>query len=551
MKLFFRYKHIILLLMLTFLAVKPLIHQGLPPTHDGEYHIIRFYEFDKALRDGDWYPRWAYDLNNGYGIPLFNYVYPLPNYVASLLYTFGIGFIDGFKMSLLLATVVGVLFFYFWTKLFFDKIAAVTAAIFYAFSPYRFVDIYVRGSVGEVWALAFFPAFLWAVTLLMQKRKIPYVVLAAIFFALTIFSHNIVGLMFAVFGFIYTMFLFFICTPTKKMLLASLSVFILGVCLSAIFWLPALGETSFVKNLQLYNVDDHFPEIYQLLIPSWGTGFSGKDLGNQMSFQIGTANLLAVCAAFFLFLRSWKARDKNKNVLIFFVMSLITVVCLMLNITRPIWHFVPLLNYFQFPWRFLSLVILICSFIAGAVISMINGKKRKVSVSIIFIFLAVTLSLSYTQPAYYHQRSDAHYLTRENFIHGTNSQGDMFNTIWIAQKPPLKKSKVEIVQGKGIVVVHNSKTSLLTFSVMSDEVSQIVVNTAYFPGWEVYIDGEKILVQKTRIGSITFPVSKGEHSVVVHFNDTMIRRVGVGISFFGLVVCLGMLLLRKKLEKLL
>src|SRR5882724_2716317 len=121
--------YIFILLGIIFLAVKPLIHSGLPPTHDGEYHVIRFYEFDKALRDGDWYPRLAFDLNNGYEVPLFNYVYPFPNYIASLLHTFGMSFIDAFKANLLWATVIGVLFFYLWARLFFDKLSSTTSAV--------------------------------------------------------------------------------------------------------------------------------------------------------------------------------------------------------------------------------------------------------------------------------------------------------------------------------------------------------------------------------------------------------------------------------------
>ena len=192
-----QHSHILFLLFIVFLAVKPLLHPGLPPTHDGEYHLVRFYEFDQAIRDGDWYPRWAKDLNNGYGIPLFNYVYPLPNYVASLLHLFGVSFIDGVKLNLLLATLVGVLFFYFWLRLFFDKTSAMVGAIFYAFAPYRFVDIYVRGSVGEVWALGWFPTFLWSVTKLIKTGKVKYIILSGVFFALTVLSHNIVALIFA------------------------------------------------------------------------------------------------------------------------------------------------------------------------------------------------------------------------------------------------------------------------------------------------------------------------------------------------------------------
>ncbi len=86
-----------LVLFAALFAAYPLLHSGLPPTHDGEYHVIRFYEFDKTLRDGNLYPLWGSDLNFTYGVPLFNYVYPLPNYVASFFHLLGSSFIDAFK----------------------------------------------------------------------------------------------------------------------------------------------------------------------------------------------------------------------------------------------------------------------------------------------------------------------------------------------------------------------------------------------------------------------------------------------------------------------
>src|SRR3989344_2032187 len=147
---------IIIVVFFGIIAGFSLLHKGLPPTHDGEYHVVRFYEFDKTLRGGDWYPRWAADLNNGYGIPLFNYVYPLPNYVSFTLHLLGISFISSFKLNLFFAILIGSVFFYLWARMFWGKLGGIVSSVFYTFSPYHFVDIYIRGSVGEVWALAFF-----------------------------------------------------------------------------------------------------------------------------------------------------------------------------------------------------------------------------------------------------------------------------------------------------------------------------------------------------------------------------------------------------------
>src|SRR5438132_654086 len=106
----------VIVLILSFPVVSPLLHSGLIPTHDGEYHVVRFYEFQKAISEGVFFPRWASDLNFGYGVPLFNYVYPFPNYVGFLLVLFTRSFIDSFKLELLFSTLIGSMFFYLWTK---------------------------------------------------------------------------------------------------------------------------------------------------------------------------------------------------------------------------------------------------------------------------------------------------------------------------------------------------------------------------------------------------------------------------------------------------
>ena len=44
---------------------------------------------------------------------------------------------------------------------------------------------------------------------------------------------------------------------------------------------------------------DHFPDLFQLLFPSWGTGFSGVGItADEMSYQIGIVPLLVLCVSF-------------------------------------------------------------------------------------------------------------------------------------------------------------------------------------------------------------------------------------------------------------
>lgn len=514
------------------LAGFSLLHSGLPPTHDGEYHVIRFYEFDKILREGNIYPRWASDLNNGFGVPLFNYVYPLPNYVASFLHLFGISFIDAFKLNMFFATIFGGLFFYLWAKDFWGAYGAVVSSSFYTFSPYRFVDIYIRGSVGEVWALAFFPAMLWAITKLLKEGNKAFVIPSSVFLAAIIFSHNILALMFFLFLIVYIGFLLTQIKNKRYVILSSLYVTFLGLGLSSIFWLPALFEKQYVTGLQIFNIKENFPEFYQLIIPSWGSGFSGVELQNQMSFQIGIANLLSIVFSIIFLPFYIKKKIKHKSIIIFFLIWFMMVIFLMLNISSPIWENVPLINYFQFPWRFLSLEILIASFLAGTVFNVWNSK----TLAFFLLILVVLLGIEYTKPAYYHNRNDNYYLTRPNFIDGTNSPGNFFNTIWMNGNLKKEKEKIKLIKGEVNINKNSIKTTDYKFNIFSKKDSVLLVNTAYFPGWSVFINKEKKEITANKDGLFSFNLPKGNYMVEIKFSNTDIRAIGEILSLTTLFI---------------
>lgn len=512
-----------------------LLHEGLPPTHDGEYHVVRFYEFDKTLRGGDWYPRWAADLNHGYGIPLFNYVYPLPNYVSSALHMLDISFIDAFKLNMFFATIIGSAFFYLWTKQFWGKLGGIVSSVFYTFSPYHFVDIYIRGSVGEVWALAFFPAFLWAYTKFVKSKRKMFLVFSSIFLALIIFSHNILALMFFLFSLSYILLL--ICKEKNKkyLMLSSFILILLGLGLSAIFWLPAIYETKYVTGLQIFDVSAHFPDLYQLLIPSWGSGFSGAGMQNELSYQIGVANLLGIFLSVIVIILQIKRKDKKAYYSLFFLLWSILVLFLMLGISKPVWQLVPFMNYFQFPWRLLSVEILFASFLAGSIFSL-NIKKRLINVglAIFLVFVAFVLGIGYAKPAYYMYRADSYYLTRSNFIDGTNSIGNVFNTIWFNQN--LRRQNERIIIDKGRIESSVTKPTVHRYFVSIYAESRITLNIAYFPSWNVYVDGKKIATRQDGNGLISFIVPLGNHLIEVKFGDTPIRTIANSISLISFFI---------------
>lgn len=520
---------VIFVIGIAFLSVLSLFHTGLPPTHDGEYHVIRFFEFDKTLRDGNWYPVWAPDLNYTYGSPLFNYVYPLPNYFSSIMHLLGFSFIDAFKGNLVLASFIGSIGAFLYGRQRFSSWGGILTSTFYTFAPYHFLDIYIRGSVGEVWALALFPFCLWMFDKLSKNATLPRIAYAAIFYSLIIFSHNILAVMFSGFLATYIIFLAHESKDKKKTVIALCISILLGLLMSSIFFLPALLEQKYVVGLKVFDVEKNFPELFQLLVPSWGSGFSGGTLSDQMSFQVGMANLVVVVIACVGLV--WK---KKKNVFHFFLLAWFTGLFFLITpYSSNVWRIIPLLSYFQFPWRLLSLLILVNSILAGSLISIY--KSRVLYITVMVVLLLTTFS--YAHPPYFFNRGDDFYTKNPNFIYGTNSIGNVFQTTWFPQQKKLPSAYDE----KKILVVKKT-SNMQTYRVHLLNAESVKFNTAYFPGWTGYINNNKKEIYEVN-GLISVNLPKGDYLFSLRFENTLIRVISAGIS--GIAIIFVLLLIFK------
>ncbi len=506
-----------------FFSIYPLFQGGLPPTHDGEYHIVRFYEFNKTLMDGNWYPRWATDLNFMYGSPLFNYVYPLPNYIASIFHFFGLSFIDTFKVNLIFATIIGSISSFIYMKQRYGVWSGVVTSVFYTYAPYHFLDIYIRGSVGEVWALAFFPFALLAIDSIQKKPNVRNIFLGAIVYALIIFSHNILAVMFTFFAFFYCLLALY---NAKNRLVLAFSLFcslILAFLLSSVFILPALLEQKYVVGLQIFQTTKNFADLYQLLIPSWGSGFSGGSMFSQMSFQIGVANILVFFIIIFCFI--FKKIKKEKLFIIFFMIWLLFSCFLITPYSAFLWENISFMDNFQFPWRTLSIGILCGSILAGCIPTIFRSKI----VYIALIIVCIGFSHSYAHPPYFLTRIDSDLYTKPNFIYGTNSIGNSFQTRWLPQQNKLFTSRANVP----IDIVFESTTKR-KYKVNLKNERDIVFNISYFPGWFAQVDGKNVKIKENN-GKVEIYMPKGEHEVTLVFSDTYTRKVANAISIT--VVC--------------
>lgn len=480
----------------------PLFEKGFIPTHDGEYHIIRFWQFYRMLSNGALFPRWAPDLNSGYGLPLFIFHYPFPNYIGAFFHLFGVTFVDSFKLALAIGYIFACASCFSWLKKLFSLFAATCAAIIFSVIPYWFVEIYVRGSVGEVWAIAWFFAALNAV-----EKKHP--IILALCCALIIVSHNILAMLLIPTVFIYVFI-------RNRSLLVSVAT---GILLSSYFWLPAIFERGFMTGLNTVDYKDHFVQLFQLLIPSWGTGFSVREMtSDEMSFQIGIVPMFIMLFAMFC-----KATQLAK----FFLILLCIAVVLTLEVSQPIWSWLGFMQFIQYPWRLLVFTLPVTAYLAASVV-----ERCPRWLSVVLSILAVLFSTGYMRPVIYAPRNDEYYLTRPEFTDGTSSIGNSFSTIWTGWKKDRSLAKITTLGSAQITEKHIQPLTY-DFMVNAKDDSKITVHTLYYPGWKVSVDGKDAAIDYEKQGIIEFDVSAGLHTVLVYFTQTLARKIGCFLSLFG------------------
>src|SRR5680860_1306967 len=73
---------LLLVVLLTIPAVISFFYPGFFVTDDGNLMIIRFSAFYESLRSGQFPVRFLYRLNNSYGYPVADFLYPLFMYLS-------------------------------------------------------------------------------------------------------------------------------------------------------------------------------------------------------------------------------------------------------------------------------------------------------------------------------------------------------------------------------------------------------------------------------------------------------------------------------------
>ncbi len=523
------------------LAGLPLLSLDALGGHDSLAYLPRNIEFWQGLKAGQVFPRWAPDLGAGYGEPTFNYNPPVFYYLSAFFHFLGFGFIASEDLAAFALLVLAGAGMYALAQSFFGRKGGLVSAVAYVFAPFVLSRLYVSHAMADYAAFAFIPWALWGLHEYVTGGRYRFLLLGAVSVALIFLSSSAVSL-----------FTF----PALALLAAALAwrertraaairggwLLLLGIGLAAFFVLPALVETKFVhieRRQERIDWHDHFVYVWQFLYGAWSYGTSVPGSGDGLSFALGFAHWGAVVVALAVMGRLWRTARRTATVVAVALAVLLGALFFSSNLSQPLWEVLTPLYPLQFPWRFLELAAVSTAFLFGAPFLLLRARPRAAYGLMALVIGAVLLfSLPHAHPPDHLPLSEADYSPTNIAVNRIPATAREFEPIWVTQFPSATPTqKLEFVQGKANIVTSRVSPFNYSFGISVTSTALVRVNTFYFPGWQLYVDGVRREIQHSNPqGLMEFALTPGGHIVELRWGSTVARTWGWWLSALALLL---------------
>jgi len=620
------------LLLGALVVIAPLLQPGyFWGAHDARHDVYFIFQYDKSVQDGIWLPRWSPDWTFGYGYPFFIVYGPLSAFLGEVFHHFlGLGYEASVKAVLALSIVGSGLAMYGFVRSWLGRNAGLVAAVAYMAIPYHLVDTYVRAALAESVALAFLPLALWGFRETVRRPRLSAILGAGTAYAAIMWTSNLVALVFTPGLAAYVAVLVFwqsrrqpmtgeqgsarveenspappLLRSFARLVLAPALALVLGLGLSAAFFVPALVEQRYINQAQwfgqYYDPAQHFVYFFQLFNPAWGFGISqpGPDDVAQgaMSFQLGAAATLLSAIAL---ATARRLRPSVRREAWFWGLWAVVSVFLTLGISGWAWRHLPIVPYAQFPWRYLMLAILPLSILPALLVAdsrwqiadsgwQIADSGRPITssqqLSAVGFLLAALLLLSSSPYLRVEMREPTpeqgpvSYAALMRFQRTSDEMTGV--TAWVdpTQRPHwsdmadlwVKGQAVttRVQYGKGPGQVPQTETLAVNSEDMGsaheqvyfyarDAGQSITFNRFWYPGWTAYLlDGKNgrpvqtLTVEREQgpLARVVVSVPAGEGYILLRFEDTPLRKAARWVTLGTLGAAALALILRVLLRK--
>lgn len=523
--------------------------------HD-ETQIVNLHQYVKIFSFGQFPPRWSPDMNFAYGSPYPQFNYQLPYYLGVAFNKIGFSLLDSYKLILGTSVILGALGMYLFASIYLSSPIAFLASLLYTLTPYRAVDVFVRGTIGESFALGLFPWIFYFASKLKDKSSLKIIIFLAISISCLLLSHQPS----AAFGLpiILGIFIFLaIFSKNYKFLFDLLKSSVISVLFSAYYLVPVILEKSLIQEVLPFNFYDHFPFIKQLIYSSWGYGSSNATQYDDMSFQIGFANLFIILVAILIIFFKRKISDKKTYIPTLITLGFTFIVLFLMNIRSSFfWKIYPFTNAIQFPWRLLTMTTILTSILFVYVSKILTGKLSKLF--FIVVGLLAIAPIFYFHPGTIVDHSDNYYLRRylpnQVLLEGEKVSKDYLDytenyiplPITAVRPSSMPDGKITGTQISTSVEITNTNPFNIKANLNTSSGDFVTIHNFYYPGWVVKLNGviQKLAINKN--GAMMIFVPKGSHSLDISYKDTPIRSISNIISLASIILATSLLIYNSK-----
>lgn len=541
------------------------IEPGMFDIHD-ETQAGRIEVFAQNIGLGQIPPRIGAQYSWNLGFPVFNYYAPTPYWIGSFFYMLTQDAVSSLKWAFLASLVSMLITMFFFVKHYFGWYVGLVTGILWATSPYTATEVVIRGNLGELWWMAFFPlSLLWFIKL-SEERTMANFFFSSVSLFLLFTVHNLFSLA--------SLGLFLVLSLLFKNKLLGLLTIICGLLLGSYFLIPATLEIANVQAREvssIFNYNEHFLCLHQLWsTPAWNSsGVSTKGCDDLMPFILGKIHIilgiLGLVFFFFATLISFRKKsffslsiiktifeekhnDINKTFLFVFALVGLLSLLLVLEISKPVWDlFSFILELYQFPWRF-NLFILFTLCLFGGYF--IYNLGRFIPICVLSIFFAVglvTINEKYfikllNDPKEYRSTyASEFYYTHKiayNFREYISSKANYdvwyeYHPLWGSSSFKPVTQPFEVDSSK--VTYKLIEDSLFYDEFVIDQSANITINKHYLPNWVILVNGEKIIPgQFDDLGRPIVAVEDNSN-VIVKFQQTHIQHLSNTLTLIMLI----------------
>ncbi len=553
-------------------AAAPLWGAGMVETRgggDSPFLLWRMVEMADALRHALFPVRWMADAACGLGYPFFNYYAALPYDLGGGLMVLGVPVLVAIQAVQTLGFLLAALGFALWARRHFASSWAVrVATAAYTFAPFHLVNVYVRGdSLSEFFAFVWYPLILWTLDRLAERPSARRAVAAALAYAALVLTHNVSALIFTPFALGYALLLILAAgagwgRPARWMAAA----FLLGLLLSAWFWLPALAEVRYGQlgeafTAGYFHYDRHFRGwdlVQQGVAFDYAVAGSVDEAG---PFAMGLVQALAALLGAVAMLFHRKGRRQER---LFLLGGGALATVMITPLSAPLWAHLGLLAKTQFPWRFLSVQALFAAALAGMLMESEGSKAGEEAapgtgssgrwgpISLVRAGAALALIAATMGSALWSLHPARLFIedgevTRERLLFYESLTANIGTTIRYeylprAVVPRLYISEV-VVDGTGALRAEGEEVEgrLLSatpreqrWEVSLAEAARVAFPLNGWPGWVAEVDGRRVAWEPmVGSGRLTLPLGAGRHEVRLVLHETPLRLLADLLSLLA------------------